>query len=182
MTRGTAMKPLPSLWQAARAVDRARRTGAALPGPLHLTLPWPVPSAAGILWTMLYCPIDLDERSSAYRLGIPTYRISFRADFGSFAELRACAPSDFGLPEGADPWLGEVCDAPERAARRARLLDLYLLAVPSFAAEPTAIFNDVKSAAVEIAALLPDVVEPPLMPCYEHAFKRFFTWLKLAAP
>ena len=71
---------------------------------LHVTLPMPVPGADGLLWAVWYCPTEVNADTGALRLGVPVYGISFRADFGAFAELRACAAPDFGLPDSAAPW------------------------------------------------------------------------------
>lgn len=175
------LKELPSLSPVTQAVFRAERTRLSLPDLGHTTLPLPVSGPEGTLWGVWFTRTEKNEDTGALRLAAPEYGLFFRADFGTFAELRALGPRDFGLPEAADPWLGELTDAADREPRRARLLELLQLVAPSFAAGPRALTPTAKQAAAELKTLFPDVAEPPLVPCYRRASKRFFAWLDFAS-
>jgi hypothetical protein len=176
------MKEPPSLSPVVFAVRRAERSKAALPGAWHTTLPLPVPGADGTLWGVWLAPGEQNPETGALRIGVPEYGLFFRADFGAFAELRGLAPRDFGLSDKTAPWLGDVPDADDRNARRGRLFELLQAATPGFAAGPRGLTPAARRAAAEIKTLFPEVAEPPLLPCYRRAARRFFAWLDVAAP
>lgn len=175
------MKPLPSFSPLASVLVRAERTRAALAGVPHTSLPLPVAGAEGTLWRVWFVPSETDPDTSALRIGVPSYSMSFRADFGVFTELTALRPRDLGLADDAGPWLGEVTDAAERRAKVPRLVELLQEAAPSFAAGPRGLTAEAKRAAAEIKALFPQAAEPPLLDFYARASARFFAWLDFAA-
>ncbi len=174
------MKTPPSLSDVKRSVLMAERARLSLSRLSHLSLPLPVASAEGLLWGVWFVATEKNEETGGVRIGAPAYGVFFRADYGAFAELRATSPSDFGVADSAGPWLGEATDLAAREGKRPRFFELLQTVAPAFAAGPAALTEPTKQAAAELKTLLADVAEPPLLPCYKHASKRFFSWLTAA--
>lgn len=174
-------KTLPALEPVARIHARyARMTRGAVPGCDLAGLPVPVPGLDGVRIAILFTATEREPQTGARRVQAPRHLVSARADTGDFVELRAITPRDLGVPQDPEAWIGELPEG-DRGEKRARLLDLYDAALPAFAAGPSGATATAKRAAIEIAALFPEVAEAPLVPYYRALGRRFFAWVDRAA-
>src|SRR5262249_46547447 len=146
--------------------------GAALATETHQSFPVPIPSPKGLRVAFFYCPSLLSIRSGL-RLLAPSYLALLNAATSKFEELRAVSPSEFGQKHarrellGAYDMMPEGCTPEQVHAMRARLLALYDVLMPPFAARETRSSPDLRRTAAEFRKLFPLLVERPLLPYYD---------------
>jgi hypothetical protein len=146
----------------------------------HRSYPMPVAGPMGLSAVFMHCAAGGVEQQG-WLIGVPEYLSRFDIETGKFQEMRAITPAEVGLAANQQ-WLGAYLspqerEAPEFKAKHEQLCKCYDALLAPFAASLVDVPPDVKTAARDFRALFPQVMERPLLPCYQKLGAPFFDWL-----
>jgi hypothetical protein len=149
------------------------------------SFPIPVRSRGKTCVAFLYATAEVDAATQALRLHVPAYVSLVDVLTARFDELREFAPSEIGLAQPSDGWLGECrpyddWKKPEVLAALAALYRGYDALLPAFTAASDNLTSELRRAAGEFATAFGSLAEPCLIPYYRGVGREFFAWLDRA--
>ncbi len=176
----------PSLMSVADLRQRARRyAGSLLGGCVHQSFPFPTGLRGGLLIVFFYGRAEVVEPREGLKLWAPRYAAFLSPATGGLEAIRAVTPADAGVSQSTDApvgsWLTPAhCQQEEFLTRLGQLLAAWDEVLPAYAAGASSESPALAGPLGQLRALLPALLERPLVPYYRWAARPFLEWASLS--